>query len=206
MAGLAMRNRRALHFFKAVGVICYSSQAVSAELSLDTVPDKIVLSPKGVLPGGPNVIEGRMMESAYSCWRYGEYFDHDICCCGDDGWRCWMKTAAGNFNPYTCCVWQFGPSQRCLHQNETTLHIQFDRIGEVEIHQKMTNDNMCYIYEDWMARVLTESELVQSVRSLAGRQPRVLDMGAGIGLDSVVMSRLMFCCFAQVQVSLLTVG
>ncbi|CAE8713296.1 unnamed protein product [Polarella glacialis] len=154
--------------------------------------DRLIFAsfPEGNKPGGPNLLPGRELEGAQACFD-GWHFSHDICCCGPRHMQrdCWGTTKGGSWTHKACCVWQNAPGQMCY--SNSTMAISFDSVGLLQIMQNLSDESgLCKVFCDWYARFLDTSGLVESLQRFFGRKRlRVLDLGAGVGLEAVIWAK-----------------
>ncbi|CAE7830866.1 unnamed protein product [Symbiodinium sp. CCMP2592] len=145
------------------------------------------------LPWSARLREGASLNSAKLCWWHeypDDFLKHSYrqCCCAGpaQSLQCWDgDTSAGP--PRACCHYRYGPGTTCfpLHRR---VRLQFPGLPVLSAHLKPSD----YEYEPHFAALLTQGHLLEPFLE-APRSRRNLwavDLGAGKGLDSVVLSKL----------------
>ncbi|CAE7379405.1 unnamed protein product [Symbiodinium necroappetens] len=168
--------------FLLPGVVC---QASEEEIAAAT--DVIFL------PWSVRLRRGASPNAAKLCWWH-EYRDDFLkhsyrqCCCAGptQSLQCWDgDTSEGP--PRACCHYRYGPGTTCfpLHGR---VRLEFPGLPVLSARLKPSK----YEYEPYFAALLTQGHLLEPfLEAPVGRQKlRAVDLGAGKGLDSVILSKM----------------
>lgn len=196
-------GRRHGHKFELLCLFLFWWARCEALGPVDLVlPDNVFLWPPGTNTGGANIVPGASREEAAECWpRYVErdhivLYDYHECCCRDRGWHCFNA----NFTKEMCCLYLHGPDKPCHSRHEgwgmatgEPELLSFQDIGYVWLLRGTLNDPaLCDSLDFFASRLLTESYILRPVeayvlkRNKGMKTPRLVDVGAGVGLDATV--------------------
>ena len=149
-----------------------------------------------LLRRGLRLRHGAEYSEVAHCWLHefsGLYsnYPYNECCC--ETWeranRCWTDIpgmqSRGTLR-HRCCVYLHGPGTACLNRAHDSL-LQFPGIPLVKARLKPS----VYPYTTTFSEWLTEAHLLEPLHGGGGAPGpilRVVDIGAGKGMDSVVLS------------------
>ncbi|CAE7327163.1 unnamed protein product [Symbiodinium natans] len=149
------------------------------------------------LPTSQRLRPGARPNVASYCWLRQDLdffykFSYRQCCCADwsQAFRCWSvdPTVAPQKTLYhTCCVYSYGPGSACAPPSSgKRLRLQLP--GLPLLSAWLTPST--YVYEPYFGALLTQGHLLEPLLGSLGPVLRAVDIGAGKGMDSLVLSKM----------------